>query len=75
MALRTGTARCMLCGDACIYILAVKSSLPSLQDVPGMMANTETRAGTTLPKIGEGFALGLESPVLGAFEAFHLYIT
>lgn len=40
-----------------------------------MLADTETKAGTALLKIGECFALGFESFVLGPFKAFHLYIT
>ena len=40
-----------------------------------MLADTETEAGTALLKVGECFALRLESFVLGPFEAFYLYIT
>ena len=69
------TARCILCREGCRKPLGLEWPLPVFQDVSGMLADTETEAGTALLKVGESFALRFESFVLGPFKAFYLYIT
>ena len=69
------TASYMLCGEGCRNFWTLECSSRFLQDGFGLLADTETRAGTALPKIVECFALGFESFVLGPLKASHLHLT